>query len=772
MKSYLTLVSEYAKVHKKKNRLTIVCIAISVMLVTTIFGMADMSVKAQINAYIQQNGNFHAFLKNISDDVAEQIRNRDDIQVSDWVGVAPDATYGGKRLIIQGSGQELAEQMNLTVLDGKYPSTAHEALLDKQAMTQFGLSIGDIIKVPFEHGQTREYRITGTYGEFSMLLGKDAHGLFLTRDGLREIGSEQYMEYYYIQFEKGVNIRHSLSEIKLQHNLSEEQVVANMILLGLMGQSDDSAMWQLYLTAGILFVLVTMAGIFMIAGNFNRNVLERTQFFGLLRCLGASKRQIKRYILIEGLQHCLKGIPLGLIAGCLMMWVSVFVLNTLDLRFVLPEMPLFQISWLGVVAGAVIGFLVVMVASRAPAKKAAEISPQAAVTGNVSNIYQQPIRKASKGSFKIDTSIGLNHAFSSKKNLILTAGSFALSIVLLLCFTVLIEFMNYATNPLKPYAPDISVMYDDNVSTIDNSVMEELKKLPHIKNLYGRMFDYNINAISKEQTGTVTLVSYDKPQFQWAEDLLISGKVENVKNSNGVLVGFDKAAKSSWKVGDVITLTTSVSSQELQVAGILSDMPFDAQGSEWILICSEPTFTALTGIEGYTIVDMQIKEDISAEVRNIIPSEMRLLDKQQSNQEVRTASYTMAVFVYGFVFVIAFVALINIVNTMSSSISNHMSNYGVMRAVGMSTKQLKKVVQAEAAAYVLVGSIIGGVLGLILHRIFFEMMVTSNWGQTWQPPFRILAIIIFGSILTTFISVIAPTRKIKKTSIVNVVNAG
>ena len=47
MKGYLGLVSEYAKVHKKKNRLTIICIAISVMLVTAIFGMADMSLKAQ-----------------------------------------------------------------------------------------------------------------------------------------------------------------------------------------------------------------------------------------------------------------------------------------------------------------------------------------------------------------------------------------------------------------------------------------------------------------------------------------------------------------------------------------------------------------------------------------------------------------------------------------------------------------------------------------------------------------------------------------------------
>lgn len=50
----------------------------------------------------------------------------------------------------------------------------------------------------------------------------------------------------------------------------------------------------------------------------------------------------------------------------------------------------------------------------------------------------------------------------------------------------------------------------------------------------------------------------------------------------------------------------------------------------------------------------------------------------------------MAVFVYGFLIIIAFVALINIINTVNASVSSKMNHYGVMRAVGMSGKQLKK----------------------------------------------------------------------------------
>ena len=107
---------------------------------------------------------------------------------------------------------------------------------------------------------------------------------------------------------------------------------------------------------------------------------------------------------------------------------------------------------------------------------------------------------------------------------------------------------------------------------------------------------------------------------------------------------------------------------------------------------------------------------------------MKLLDMRQHNEEVRTGYFAMAVFVYGFLIVIALVALINIINTVNASVSSRINHYGVMRAVGMSGKQIQKVIRAEAAAYAITGSIAGAISGLFLHRFFFEMLITSNWG--------------------------------------------
>lgn len=124
MKSYLSLVSEYAKVHKKKGRLTIICIAISVMLIVAVFGMAEMSVTAQIDDYIRKSGNWHAIVTDLSDDVAADIGGHSSVRVSGWIGVAEDTEYAGSPLLVQGGEQAIAEEMNLVLSEGKYPVSA------------------------------------------------------------------------------------------------------------------------------------------------------------------------------------------------------------------------------------------------------------------------------------------------------------------------------------------------------------------------------------------------------------------------------------------------------------------------------------------------------------------------------------------------------------------------------------------------------------------------------------------------------------------------
>ena len=89
-------------------------------------------------------------------------------------------------------------------------------------------------------------------------------------------------------------------------------------------------------------------------------------------------------------------------------------------------MPQLRLSILGIVSGAVVGALTVLIAAGKPAKRAAGVTPVSALSGASVEKDNARIIKMAK-NFKIEKVLGIRHATESKKNLFLIIGSFALS---------------------------------------------------------------------------------------------------------------------------------------------------------------------------------------------------------------------------------------------------------------------------------------------------------------------------------------------------------
>lgn len=122
----------------------------------------------------------------------------------------------------------------------------------------------------------------------------------------------------------------------------------------------------LFLAAMVLFVLVLMAGVLMISGSMNSTIVQRTRFFGMMRCLGMTRTQIRRYVRLEALNWCRTAIPIGIGAGILATWMLCFGLRTF-FGNEFETIPVERISWIGIVCGALIGLGTVLLSSRAPA---------------------------------------------------------------------------------------------------------------------------------------------------------------------------------------------------------------------------------------------------------------------------------------------------------------------------------------------------------------------------------------------------------------------
>ena len=79
MKSYLSLIPISAKVRRRQSRMTILCIIISVFLVTTIFSVADMMIRTESSTMQEEHGSWHIQIENISEDIAKEIEQRSDV---------------------------------------------------------------------------------------------------------------------------------------------------------------------------------------------------------------------------------------------------------------------------------------------------------------------------------------------------------------------------------------------------------------------------------------------------------------------------------------------------------------------------------------------------------------------------------------------------------------------------------------------------------------------------------------------------------------------
>ena len=778
MKHYLELIPISAKVHRKQTRMTRLCIVISVFLIAAIFGMADMFLQSQKSMVIQSDGAWHMLFRSLNEEQIALISARPDVKSSSCyaeINYRLDMGYAinGTQTALCGFDEPFFELLPaIHMKDGTFPQNDNEALVSEGIRDRLGFDIGDTIEVTTPD-EPILLQISGFIEDPYSMQQSGAFGVFLNTHAYRLYFQDETLEedfFYFVEFAPHCRIQDAVKDICERINIPADAVIENTKLTGLLLQSSDSYILMLYLVAVILAVLVAFAGMLMILGSLNSNVAQRTEFFGMMRCLGATGKQVRRFVRLEALSWCKTAIPLGLAASMTVVWVLCWMLKAIGPTY-FGGMPSFGISWIGLGTGCVIGLLTVLAATRTPAKKASKVSPLTAVSGNADTVFAAK-RAANTRLFHVETALGIHHATGSKKNLFLLTASFAFSIILFLSFSTGVDFMYHALKPLRPYIPDVSVVSPDNGCTIPDSLLAQLKENPAVNRIFGRSFAYDLPAALHGEEKSVNLISYETYQFGWAADDVLDGSMESVQKGEGVFMVVNP--NFAAQVGDEIVMETKHGLQKVKIAGILSYAPFDSGEETGTLICSEDLFRQLTGESGYTILDLQLKnrsDSAVEEIRNVAGSSYNFSDRRASNSEVRAAYYSFALFVYGFLAIVALIAAFNIINSIGMSVSARMRQYGAMRAIGISIRQLKSMVAAETCTYLICGLIIGLTSGLPLHYYLYQKMITERWGDAWSLPTLEFCIIAIVMIASAVIAMIGPVQRINRMSIVETISA-
>lgn len=128
----------------------------------------------------------------------------------------------------------------------------------------------------------------------------------------------------------------------------------------------------------LLIGLIVFGSVSLIYNSFSISVSERTKQFGILKSIGATKKQIRKSVLYEASLLCSIGIPIGLISGCLGIAITFYFLSDSIATFLaeLTDLKMrFVFSPVAIIAASVIGFVTVIISAYIPAKKAIKINP-------------------------------------------------------------------------------------------------------------------------------------------------------------------------------------------------------------------------------------------------------------------------------------------------------------------------------------------------------------------------------------------------------------
>lgn len=770
MKSYLDIASRYLSAHRKRTGYALLSVIMAVALVTGIFSMLDYMVRYERQQILKDEGNYHIYVKKPSQQETDFIRNRLEVKATGHLKDFGKGKLNNTDSALMALNESFSTNLNVILTEGRYPVDEDEVMLEKWTMEREmpALKIGDTVRVTAADSKEMSFKISGICEDWGETKAAAIPFVFMSMKASEKMTPET--DDFFILFKDGVNIHNTGAVIAKTLNISPERIIKNERLLALMLQTKNNRVLQFYAIGAALFALVLITAVVMIYNTFNISVMERIRNFGLLRCIGASKTQIKSLLRREASITAVVAIPPGILAGMMMTVICSAVLKYFN-SSIYGDINLFNISAMGIGLGAIIGFLTVFIASMLPARRASKVSAINAVTGsNEIKVSKAKKRGVLTHLFHVEMALGITNAVNKKKTLILMSLSIAFSIIMFLGFNVLMNPANLGVREIKASAPDITISSDKG---IPGDIYEKIADLKGIKRIYGRKTSLiKVNMGSSENSfENSRFVSYDGIQLKWAKGYMTSGSndEEYLNLHSGVILVLDRNnANMQSKIpelGTKITVETGKGLKELYIKGIMkAPSGYSDESTDITLITSEKIFSEITQDTEYKSLDIQLKnkkdEQIVSEIRGIAGNTLTFHDIRQLNAKARSSFLTMAVFIYGFVGVIALISILNIINTMNTSVAAKTKNFGVMRAIGMSGRQLSVMVLAEAAVYSLAGCMAGCIFGIMLQRTMVGIIIDE-----WEFPLLQVVMIFAVCIVTASLSVLGPLKKIKAKSI-------
>lgn len=386
---------------RTRNIIAVIAIALTAMLFTTLFTIGIGSVETFQQATMRQSGgDSHGVIKNLTEQQYDDLKDHALIRECAPNRLLADEVTNPEFLKRHVELWYVPEyhypHRYIEILKGKAPEKADEALVDETTLELLGLprETGQTVTLTLQLGQTDPQTVERSFTVSGILRSDPALnvGFVITSEAYLGAHAEELKSYegdslaltgdiqMDVNFANSFNIQDKLNRVITESGYSVNKedpnyLASNVNWAYLSGGVQADPMTCAAVVGGVLLILLT--GYLIIYNVFQISVIRDIRYYGLLKTIGTTGRQVKRIVRRQAWRLAVMGIPLGLIAGYLIgKWIVPVVVDQSTYAGMEVEVSLNPVIFIGAV---LFSLVTVWISTRKPARIAGRVSPVEAV---------------------------------------------------------------------------------------------------------------------------------------------------------------------------------------------------------------------------------------------------------------------------------------------------------------------------------------------------------------------------------------------------------
>lgn len=611
------------------------------------------------------------------------------------------------------------------------------------------------------------------------------------------------------------NVKNQIKNTIEAETKNEIEVEVNSDLLRFEGVLSESTLGVLYGIASVIIVIIIVSSVFVIRNSFSISVSEKTKQYGMLASVGATKKQIKRSVLLEGLYIGIIAIPLGILLGIVAIIILLWIVNLLIGDMMEGTEFVYNVPGMAILISVVISGITIFLSCLIPAIKASKIPPIEAIRGTDDiKIKTRKIKtsKLTKKLFGIGGVIASKNLKRNRKKYRTTVVSLVVSISI---FIALSSFLTYGQLMTSSYYTDLkcniavnggnealyekiatwsginsySYSYQTSAEIDVNKYGTDFAKeeLENKKQIYEEDFPENVGKYEYNTLG-LTIVMVNNDYFKsYVKSLGMNEKdYSNIAILGDDMMHYLGQGKSkvehyfNVKAGDSMEVTMDDEQKQIKISKITTERPMGYEScyteGGYLFVSEDYPVVTKDRSElnsGNLCIDAQKPSEIenkltdlkkeSEEFENIMVTNLAEYAEQQKRIII-----LVSIFLYGFIAVITLIGVTNIFNTITTNMILRSKEFANLKSIGMTTKEFNKMIKLESIMYGAKSLLIGIPIGLLgSYEIFKSFTNSIDFG--FIVPWQAIIISVIFVFIIVGLTMKYSLNKINKQNIIETI---